>query len=106
MKIRLQQYTIESTRSVNGKVISRRYGYVIAVKRHWWKVWRNWRYVNLLYGWQNAICYDDVPVKVQLVSMDHATTFCEDGEMKFNCKSTAERVIELMKEQPDRFILA
>jgi hypothetical protein len=105
MKIRLQQYTIESTRSVNGKVISRRYGYVIAVKRHWWKVWGKWRYINLLPGWQRSILHDEA-VRVRLVSMSYATKFNEDGSMDLNKKSTAENVIKLMKEQPDRFILA
>lgn len=106
MKVKLKRYVINSTRSVSGKVLERRYGYVITIKRHWWKFWKKPRYLKLLYGWQSAII-NDLDVNVQLVSnISSATTFREDNSSDYSSKSTAESVIKLLKEQTSRFILA
>lgn len=106
MKVKLQRYVISSTRSVSGKVLERRYGYVIEIKRHWWKFWKKPRYLKLLYGWQKAII-NDLAVNVQLVSdISSATTFREDNSSDYSCKSTEESIVELLKEQTGRFILA
>lgn len=105
MIVKLKRYVIESTRSVSGKVISNRYGYVISIW-YWRTFWRKPRYLNLLSGWQHAILHDE-NVRVQLVKyIGSATPFDEDGSVNFSRKSTAENIIKLLKTKPEMFILS
>lgn len=103
MVVRLKRYVIESTRSISGKVISSRYGYVISIRRHWWKVWRKPRYLCLLPGWHedgaNGRC-----VNVQLVKRITDATPFREGDV--NDKAMAEKVIRAIKNQPEKFILS
>ena len=104
MIVKLKQYIIEQERSINGEVISTRFGYAIAIKSHWWN--KKPKYLRLLYGWQWSIMHDQ-NINVQLAdNISEATAFREDGEMDYSSKSTAENVIQLLKEQPQRFILS
>lgn len=104
MIVKLEQHIIEVTKNVTGKVINYRYEYLISIKRHWWKIWKKPRYLRLIPGWQNVIFTDSI-VKVQLVSRTYATSFTENCNDTYNCKATAEYIVELLRECPDRFII-
>lgn len=91
-----------SRRNVKGKVVNRRYCYLIAVNR----LFRRPLYLRLTPGW-----FDDYlkgePCTVELTRYKgYATEFREDKETSsYLRKSTALELIEAIKKNPDNFIL-
>ena len=102
MLLRLHKIERDSLRNINGRLISRRYGYIIVRRR----LFRKPMYLRLLPGWYS--CYSKgEPCKVEFTSCkSHATEFREDGET-IGClrKSTALKIIKAIKNNPDNFIL-
>ena len=102
MWLRLHKIERGSKRNVNGKVVSRRYCYIIIAHR-WF---RKPRYLRLLPGWFDAY-FKGEPCKVELTRYEGtATEFREDKETSgYLRKSIALELIEAIKENPDNFIL-
>ena len=95
MRVGIRRYTIETTRNVSGSVIKRRYGYVIVIKRRWWcRV----MYLRLLQDWQRLTKEPNAVFDIELVkAVRDATSFNDDEK--------AKAIIELLKTDPDRFIM-
>lgn len=102
MRVKLKRYTISETCNIKGKVVECRYGYVIAVKRHWWN---KTRYVNLLQDWYHDLNDEEKTCKIELHDSIRDATRFEDQRMTIYSKAAAEAVVALIKEQPDKFIL-
>lgn len=103
MTIKLKQLTTEVTKNIFGDVISRRHCYVILIRRHWYC---RAQYVNLIGDWVTAL-NNDVAITIELVdNPDRATKFRDSAKMTAYSKEWAERVIETIKQQPDKFVLA
>lgn len=103
MWLRLHKIERGSKRNVNGKVVSRRYYYIIVAHR-WF---RKPLYLRLLPGWFDAY-FKGEPCKLELTShKGYATEFREDKETSgYLRKSIALELIESIKENPDNFILS
>jgi hypothetical protein len=103
MTIKLKQLTTEVMKNIFGDVISRRHCYVIRIRRHWYSCPE---YVNLIGDWVTAL-NNDVAITIELVdNPDKATKFRDSAKMSAYSKEWAERVIEKIKQQPDKFVLA
>lgn len=103
MIVTLKRFTIATTRNIKGRVVVRRYGYVIALKRHWWN---KPRYLRLIHDWPEALNNgNDCKIELKESFMD-ATTFKEGGAMDYCNVTAAKTIIGMIKEQPDKFILS
>lgn len=103
MTIKLKQLTTEVMKNIFGDVISRRHCYVIRIRRHWYAPAQ---YVNLIGDWVTSL-NNDVAITIELVdNPDKATKFRDSTKMTTYSKEWAERVIQAIKQQPDKFVLA
>jgi hypothetical protein len=103
MTIKLKQLTTEVVKNIFGDVISRRHCYVIRIKRRWYAPAQ---YVNLIGDWATALNTGE-DITIELVgNPDRATKFRDSAKMTTYSKEWAERVIEKIKQQPDKFVLA
>ena len=87
--------------SITGKVIERRYEYVIEL----WRWFRRPVYLRLLGGW-----WDDyehgrhIPAQVTY-SARNATAFKDSALSKYGKVDMAREIINLIRRNPDRFVL-
>lgn len=103
MTIKLKQLTTEVTKNIFGDIINRRHCYVIRIRRHWYSCPE---YVNLIGDWATSLNIGE-DVTIELVdNPDRATKFRDSMKMTTYSKEWAERVIEKIKQQPDKFVLA
>lgn len=102
MKIRLQRYTIEQTNNIQGRVVGSRYGYAIALRRHWWS---RKKYLNLIQDWQAALDDEEKPCLVELQDKIKYATRFSDNTNGMHSKAAAETIVAMIKSRPDKFIL-
>jgi len=102
MWLRLHRIERGFKRNVIGKVVSRRYCYIIVAYR-WF---RKPLYLRLIHNWFDAY-FKGEPCKVELTShKGQATEFRDDEDTcGYMRKSIALELIEAIKENPDNFIL-
>ncbi len=101
MIVRLVKIETDRKESINGKVIERRYKYVIEV----WRWFRRPMYLRMIGDWVHAFNDDEAPIRVELTySTLTATAFREVACDYCNIKR-AKEIINLIKHNPDRFVL-
>ena len=102
MKIKLQRYTIEQTHNIQGRVVGSRYGYAIALRRHWWS---RKKYLRLIQDWQTALDDEEKPCLVELQDNIKDATRFNDNSNDMHSKAAAETIVAMIKSRPDKFIL-
>jgi hypothetical protein len=102
MRLRLHKIERGSRRNVKGKVVSRRYCYIIVAHR-WF---RKPLYLRLLPNWFDAYMKGE-PCNVELTRYKgQATEFRDDKEtISYLKKSRALELLKAIKKNPDNFIL-
>lgn len=103
MIVQLQRYVIEQTHNIQGRVVGSRYGYAIALRRHWWS---RKKYLSLIQDWQTALDDEEKPCLVELQdNIKDATRFTDKPNGIMYSKAAAETIIAMIKSRPDKFIL-
>ena len=104
MKVKLQRFTIGTTRNIKGNVIERRHGYIIALKLHWYS---RTRYIRLLQDWYHDMEEEGKACKIELCEhIKDATQFNDGNTLNIYNRASAEAIVAMIKSQPDKFILA
>ena len=102
MRVKLQRYVIEQTHNIQGRVVGSRYGYAIALRRHWWS---KKKYLNLIQDWHTALDDEEMPCLVELQDNIKDATRFTDKSNGMNSKAAAETIVAMIKSRPDKFIL-
>lgn len=100
MRVKLKRVKRGCVVNVEGKVISQKYGYVIAIMR-WFK---RPLFLRLRSGWYEKFSKDE-PCDVELTSDIGAATEFRDVSANYLSKEIAEKVAKKIKEEPNKFIL-
>ena len=102
MIVQLQRYVIEQTHNIQGRVVGSRYGYAIALRRHWWS---RKKYLNLIQDWQTALDDEEKPCLVELQDNIKDATRFSGNSNGMHSKAAAETIVAMIKSRPDKFIL-
>lgn len=102
MRVKLQRYVIEQTHNIQGRVVGSRYGYAIAIKRHWWS---RKKYLNLIQDWQTALDDEEKPCLVEFHDNIKDATRFSDNSNGMHSKAAADTIVAMIKSRPDKFIL-
>ena len=101
MIVRLVKIETDRTESITGKVIEKRYKYVIEL----WRWFRRPAYLRLIGDWVHALNDDDTPIHVELTYSTLTATAFREVTMDYCSIERAREIIKLIKREPDRFVL-
>lgn len=101
MIVRLVKIETDRTENIRGKVIERRYKYVIEL----WRWFRRPAYLRLIGNWEDALNDDDTPIHVELTYSTLTATAFREVTMDYCNIERAKEIIKLIKREPDRFVL-
>ena len=101
MIVRLVKIETDRTENIRGKVIERRYKYVIELLR-WFK---RPVYLRMIGDWVHALNDDAVPIHVELTYSTLTATAFREVTCDYCSVERAKEIIKLIKREPDRFIL-
>ena len=101
MIVRLVKIETDRTENIRGRIIERRYEYVIEL----WRWFRRPVYLRLLGGWWDDYEHDrHIPAQLTY-SARNATAFKDSALSKYGKVDMAKEIINLIKRNPDRFVL-
>lgn len=100
MIVRLVKIETDRTENIRGKVIERRYEYVIEL----WRWFRRPVYLRMIGDWVNAM-NDDTTIHVELTYSTLTATAFREVAMDYCNIERAKEIIKLIKRNPDRFVL-
>ena len=101
MIVRLTRIETDRTENIRGKVIERRYKYVIEL----WRWFRRPVYLRLIGDWVHALNDDEAPIRVELTYSTLIATAFREVTMDYCSVERAKEIINLIKHSPDRFVL-
>lgn len=101
MIVRLVKIETDRKESITGKVIERRYKYVIEL----WRWFRRPAYLRLIGDWVNALNDDAAPIHVELTYSTLTATAFREVACDYCSVERAKEIIKLIKHNPDRFVL-
>lgn len=101
MIVRLVKIETDRTESITGKVIERRYKYVIEL----WRWFRRPVYLRMIGDWEDALNDDDKPIHVELIYSTLTATAFREVAMDYCNIERAKEIIKLIRRNPDRFVL-
>lgn len=100
MIVRLVKIETDRTENIRGKVIERRYKYVIEL----WRWFRRPVYLRMIGDWVHAL-NGDAPIHVELTYSTLTATAFREVTCDYCSVERAKEIIKLIKREPDRFIL-
>lgn len=100
MIVRLIKIETDRTENIRGKVIERRYKYVIEL----WRLFRRPVYLRMTGDWVHAL-NGDTPIHVELTYSTLTATAFREVTMDYCNIERAKEIIKLIKRNPDRFVL-
>ena len=101
MIVRLVKIETDRTENIRGKVIERRYKYVIEL----WRWFSRPVYLRMIGDWVNALNDDDAPIRVELTYSTLTATAFREVTCDYCNIERAKEIIKLIKRNPDRFVL-
>lgn len=100
MIVRLIKIETDRTENIRGKVIERRYKYVIEL----WRWLRRPVYLRMIGDWVHSM-NDGTPIHVELTYSTLTATAFREVAMDYCSIERAREIIKLIKRDPDRFVL-
>ena len=101
MIVRLVKIETDRTENIRGKVIERRYKYVIEL----WRWFRRPVYLRMIGDWVYDMNTVDKPIHVELTYSTLTATAFREVTMDYCNIERAKEIIKLIKHNPDRFVL-
>ena len=101
MIVRLVKIETDRTENIRGKVIERKYKYVIEL----WRWLKKPVYLRMIGDWVNALNDDAEPIHVELTYSTLTATAFRDVTMDYCSVERAKEIINLIRHNPDRFVL-
>lgn len=101
MIVRLIKIETDRTENIRGKVIERRYKYVIELLR-WFK---RPVYLRMIGDWVHTMNDDAAPIYVELTYSTLSATAFREVTCDYCSVERAKEIIKLIRRNPDRFVL-
>ena len=101
MIVRLVKIETDRTENIRGRIIERRYKYVIEL----WRWFKRPVYLRMIGDWVYAMNDDDTPIHVELTYSTLTATAFREVAMDYCSVEKAKEIIKLIKRNPDRFVL-
>ncbi len=100
MIVRLTKIEIDRKYSIAGRIVERRYVYAIVL----WRWFRQPVYLRLNGDWYHAII-DGGQISVELTRAKYQATTFRENACDYHKLELGKKIVELIKTEPDRFVL-
>lgn len=101
MIVRLIKIETDRTENIRGRIIERRYKYVIEL----WRWFKRPVYLRMIGDWVHALNDDDKPIHVELTYSTLTATAFREVTCDYCSVERAREIIKLIKREPDKFVL-